>query len=337
MTPAMSARMGVVPFWKSYDRQQVLRTAHLAEELGYESIWVPEAWAYEQFQLLTEIALATKTLRLATGIANVFSRSAGLLAMSAATLDEISEGRAILGLGTSGRIVVENFHGVPYRKPLTRLKETITICRTLWRGGRLAPELSTLFDARHFKLEMTPRRPDIPVYVASLQEAAVREVGRLADGWVPTFWPYRHLQDGVAMLAEGASAAGRDASRIDVAPFVAVVPFEDAAAARALVKPLVAFYIGGMGTYYHALFCRYGFADNADLVRDLYEKDRRQAAGAVADELVDAIAICGPPAFCRERLADWRAHGMGAALLTLPVGMPFEVTAQLLRDVAPGR
>src|SRR6185295_17992299 len=152
----MTSRMGIVPFWKGYDRQTVLRTAKLAEDLGYDSIWVPEAWAYEQFQLLTEIALATRTLQVATGIANVFSRSPGLLAMSAATLDEISEGRALLGLGTSGKLVVENFHGVPYKKPLTRLKDTIHIVRALLAGKRLEPEMTTLFDARHFKLEMTP-------------------------------------------------------------------------------------------------------------------------------------------------------------------------------------
>src|SRR5512144_1803284 len=166
----MSNRLGIVPFWKSYDRKAVLRTARVAEELGYDSIWVPEAWAYEQFQLLTEIALATKRIKLATGIATVFSRSAGVLAMSAATLDEISEGRVILGLGTSGKVVVENFHGVKYEKPLTRLRETVGILRALWRGDRLDPSMSTLFDARHFKLEMTPFRPDIPVYIASLQE-----------------------------------------------------------------------------------------------------------------------------------------------------------------------
>jgi F420-dependent oxidoreductase-like protein len=332
----MTERIGIVPFWKSYDRGAVLRAARLAEELGYDSIWVPEAWAYEQFQLLTEIALATKRLKLATGIANVFSRSAGLLAMSAATLDEISEGRVILGLGTSGRIVVENFHGVAYRKPLTRLVETIGILRALWRGERLAPELSTLFDARHFKLEMRPLRPDIPIYVASLQENAVREVGRVADGWVPTFWPYEHLGDGIALLAEGARAAGKDPTGVDVAPFVAVVPFDDRDAARSFVKPLVAFYIGGMGTYYHALFCRYGFEENANRVRALYDSDRRQAAAAVADELVDAIAICGPAAYCRERLADWRRHGVGMPLVNLPVGMPPEVTEQLLTTIAPG-
>jgi F420-dependent oxidoreductase-like protein len=332
----MAGKIGVVPFWKGYDRPAVLRTARLVEELGYDSIWVPEAWAYEQFQLLTEIALATRRLRVATGIANVFSRSAGLLAMSAATLDEISEGRAILGLGTSGKTVVEHFHGVPYRKPLTRLRETIRICRALWRGERLSPELSTLFDARHFKLEMRPLRAEIPIYVASLQEQAIREVGRLADGWVPTFWPYEHLNDGIALLAEGAREAGRDPAAIDVAAFVSVVPLDDVAAARAMIKPLVAFYIGGMGTYYHALFCRYGFRDNADLVRDLYERgDRREASAAVSDALIDAIAICGPPALCRERLADWRRHGLGTALLTLPTGMPFEVTEQIARAVAP--
>jgi alkanesulfonate monooxygenase SsuD/methylene tetrahydromethanopterin reductase-like flavin-dependent oxidoreductase (luciferase family) len=307
----MDQRIGIVPFWKGYDRKEVLKSARLADELGYHSIWIPEAWSYEQFQLLTEIALATKNLRLATGIANVFSRSAGLLAMSAATLDEISDGRAILGLGTSGKNVVENFHGMSYAKPLTRLKETIGICQVLWRGDRLSPEMSTLFDARHFKLEMKPLRPKIPVYVASLQEKAIREIGRIADGWVPTFWPYTHLKDGIALLAEGAREAGRDPKEIDVAPFV------------------------GMGVYYHALFCKYGFKDNADLVRDLYNKgDRKQAAAAVSDELIDAIAICGTPEHCREKLAEWRENGMGMALLNLPTGAPFELTEQMLRAIA---
>ena len=332
----MSEKTGVVFFWKNYDRKSVLRMARLAEDLGYDSIWIPEAWAYEQFQLLTEIAVHTTRIKLATGIANVFSRSAGLLAMSAATLDEISEGRFILGLGTSGQTVVENFHGVRYTKPLTRLKETIGICKALWRGQRLQPEMSSLFDARHFKLEMTPRRPDIPVYVASLQHKAIVEIGRCADGWVPTFWPYKHLADGAALLAEGARAAGRDPQAIAIAPFMAIVPLDDVAAARGMIKPLVSFYIGGMGVYYHALFCRYGFQENADLVRDLYQKgERQQAAAAVSDTLIDAIAICGPAAQCRERLAEWRAHGVDQALMNMPVGVPVEVGEQLLRAMAP--
>src|SRR5262249_34175983 len=244
--------------------------------------------------------------------------SAALLAMSVATLDEISEGRAILGLGTSGKLVVENFHGVPYRKPLTRLKETVGICRALWRGERLQPELSTLFDARHFKLEMTPLRSNVPVYIASLQDTAIREVGRIGDGWGPTFWPYEHLDDGRALLDEGARAAGRDPAAIEIAPFMAIVPLEDAAAARAMIKPLIAFYIGGMGACYHALFCGCGFEENTNLVRVLYNAGARaQVTAAVSDELVDGIAICGPPAACRERLADWRRQGVGLALMNL--------------------
>src|SRR5262245_38144357 len=162
----MAEKLGLVPFWRGYDRKLVLQVAELADDLGYDSIWIPEAWAYEQFQLLAEIAGRTKRIKLATGIANVFSRSAGLLAMSVATLDEISEGRAILGLGTSGKLVVENFHGVAYEKPLTRLVETIQICRALWRGGRIETDLSTEMNHRTFKLGMTLGRPETPISAA---------------------------------------------------------------------------------------------------------------------------------------------------------------------------
>lgn len=332
----MPLKLGIVPFWKGYNRAAVLRAAQLADDLGYDSIWIPEAWAYEQFQLLTEIAVHTRRIKLATGIANVFSRSPGLLAMSAATLDEISAGRTILGLGTSGKAVVENFHGIPYQKPLTRMRDSIKIMRTLWRGERLSANLSALFELRHFKLEMTPFRPDIPIYVASLQEKAIKEIGQMADGWLPTFWPYTRFKDGLALLAEGARAAGRDAAAIELAPFVACVPIDDRDAARALVKPGVSFYIGGMGVYYYEMFCRFGFKENADRVRELYNSGRRrEAAAAVGDDLMDAISICGPLDYCKEKLAEWHACGMGTALLNLPQSVPPEMTEMFLRQLAP--
>ena len=233
-------RIGVVPFWKSYDRKAVLRTAQLADDLGYDSIWIPEAWAYEQFQLLTEIALPTKRLKLATGIANVFSRSAGLLAMSAATLDEISEGRAILGLGTSGKVVVENFHGVPYEKPLTRLRETDRHLRALWRGDRLQP------GAEH-ALRRAPlqARDD----AAALRHPDLRRVaagqgdprGRRAS---PTAGCRRSGRTGTSRTASRCSTRARAPRaairrRIEVAPFMAIVPLDDVAMARAMIKPLV--------------------------------------------------------------------------------------------------
>lgn len=332
----MSEKIGIVPFWKNYDRQQILQAARLADELGYDSIWIPEAWAYEQFQLLAELALHTRQLKLATGIVNIFSRSAALIAMSVATLDEISGGRAVLGLGTSGKLVVENLHGVKYEKPLTRMRETVQIIRALLRGERLRPELSSLFPVRHFKLEMKPPRPDVPIYIAALQEKAIRQVGEIADGWVPTFWPFRYFRSGFQWVAEGARQAGRDPKQIELAPFVAIVPLPDRDAARAMIKPTVAFYIGGMGTYYYETFCRFGFADNATKVRQLYMEGRRQeATAAVADELVDAIGICGPPEYCREQLREWQKEGVGAFLMNLPTGVPFEVTEQLIRVMAP--
>jgi alkanesulfonate monooxygenase SsuD/methylene tetrahydromethanopterin reductase-like flavin-dependent oxidoreductase (luciferase family) len=330
----MALKQGVVAFWKNYDRKAVIRAAQLADELGYDSIWIPEAWAYEQFQLLTEIALSTRRIKVATGIANVFSRSAGLLAMSAATLDEISEGRAIIGLGTSGKLVVENFHGAAYEKPLTRLRETIGIMRALWRGERLRPELSSLFDARQFKLEMNPLRPNIPVFVASLQEKAITEIGAMADGWLPTCWPYRDLKDGIALIREGATKAGRDPNAIEVAPFVGVVPMDDVAAARAMIKPLVSFYIGGMGTYYHAMFCRYGFKDTADQVRELQHRQapRGERGGERRAHRRDRHLRPGATAASSCRSSTQRRRP-GAH--QPPTGMPGEMTEMFLRELAP--
>ena len=160
----MTDRTGLLAFWKNYDRKLYLRAAQLADELGYDSFWVPEAWGYEVFSLLTEMALTTKRIKLGTGIANVFSRSPGLLAMSAATLDEISEGRFILGIGTSGARVIEGFHGRPFEKPLTQTRDVIRVVRTLLSGGKLSDagaENAVVY--RPFTLEMgrAPRRPHL--------------------------------------------------------------------------------------------------------------------------------------------------------------------------------
>src|SRR5437016_1302153 len=154
-------RTGLLAFWKNYDRKLYLRAAQLADELGYDSFWLPEAWGYEVFTLLAEIAVHTKRIRLGTGIVNAFSRSPGLLAMSAATLDEISEGRFILGVGTSGARVIEGFHGRKYDKPLTQVRDVIRVVRTLLAGGKLHEAGAELHPYRPFTLAMEPRRKSI--------------------------------------------------------------------------------------------------------------------------------------------------------------------------------
>ena len=147
-------RVGLLAFWKNYDRRTYLKAAILADELGYDSFWLPEAWGYEVFTLLTEIALRTKRIKLGTGIVNVFSRSPALLAMTAATVDEISEGRLMLGLGTSGKKVIEGFHGREFKKPLTQTRDVIRVVRTLVGGeplsdaGAIMPPKSTWFEPK---------------------------------------------------------------------------------------------------------------------------------------------------------------------------------------------
>src|SRR5499427_8766650 len=147
----MSTRIGLLAFWKNYDRKLYLRAAKLADELGYDSFWVPEAWGYEIFTLLTEMAVATKRIKLGTGIVNTFSRSPGLIAMSAATVDEISEGRFILGIGPSGKNVIEGFHGRPFDKPLTQTRDVIRAVRTLLAGGKLSDAGMEMTQYRPFK------------------------------------------------------------------------------------------------------------------------------------------------------------------------------------------
>ncbi len=332
----MEETTGLVAFWKNYDRKAVLRAAQQADELGYDSFWIAEAWGYEAFTLLTEVAAHTKNIKLGTGIVNVFSRSPGLLAMQAATLDEVSEGRVLLGLGTSGAKVIEGFHGVPYKKPLTRLRQYIQVIQKLIAGGRLDDAGADLWDFRHFKLEMTPVRDRIPIYCACLNDKAIRMIGELADGWIPTFWPYTKLELGRKLLAEGAAVSGRDPNEVVTSPFTTVIPMPEKEQSYQHARGLISFYIGGMGTYYHAMLSRLGFADNADLVRDLYASGKRdEAAAAVSQEMLDALVIAGDPAFCRTRLGEWREAGVGLPILGLPVEMGPEITDMYLQLMAP--
>ncbi|MCA9565728.1 MAG: LLM class flavin-dependent oxidoreductase, partial [Myxococcales bacterium] len=158
----MGPKLGLVAFWKNYDRKLYRRAAVLADKLGYDSFWLPEVWGYESFTLLTEIALKTKRIKLGTGITNVFSRSPALIAMTAATVDEISGGRMILGLGTSGKNVVEGFHGREFSKPLTQTRDVIRVVKTLLAGKPLNEADSKLFDYRPFSLEVASPRPELP-------------------------------------------------------------------------------------------------------------------------------------------------------------------------------
>ncbi len=332
----MSEPIGLVAFWKNYDRKLYLRAAQLADDLGYDSFWLPEAWGYEVFSLLTELAVKTKRIRLGTGIVNVYSRSPGLLAMHAATLDEISEGRFMLGIGTSGKRVIEGFHGRPFEKPLTQVRDVIKVVRTLLAGGKLHEAGAELVDYRPFELAFKPARPNVPIYVAALKQKAIESIGELADGWIPTFWPYDKLQVGRDWIAAGAKRAGRDPASIVTAPFTMLLPMGGGGGLK-MAKDIISFYIGGMGDYYIELLTGFGFGDDCKRIDELYKnkETRSQASAAVPDRMVEALTISGDPQHCVEELKRRRQFGIDLPILNLPTNMPYEMVEMYIRGMAP--
>lgn len=329
-------RIGLVAFWKNYDREVYLKAAQLADELGYDSFWLPEAWGYDVVPLITEMALKTKRIKIGTAIINVFSRTPGLIAMTAATLDEISEGRFMLGIGPSGKRVIEGFHGREFEKPLTQVRDVIRVVKTLLAGGRLSDAGAKLHDYRSFTLEMPKRERHVPIYCAALKQQAITSIGELADGWIPTFWPFDEFEEPHRWIAEGAKKAGRDPSEIDTAPFIAAIPLGDQIG-MARAKEIVAFYIGGMGDYYKEMLTSFGFGEQCERIDALYKDKttRKQAAEAVPDEMVNRLMITGDPNQCVEKLRSLRDVGITLPILNLPNEPSWPVQEMFLRAMAP--
>jgi F420-dependent oxidoreductase-like protein len=301
-----------------FDRREIIECVKTADACGYDSFWMPEAWERDAFALLTELALQTSRIHLATGIVNIFSRTPALLAMSAATLDEISGGRFRLGLGTSGALVVEDFHGSSFEKPLTRLKETIQIIRLLL-GGQAADFDGECFQLKRFKLGFKAPRPDLPIYVAGLTPKSLRQIGELADGWLPTHWPHSQLRQGIARIGAGCAAAGRELHEIEIAPFINTIVADDSLNPGKRARLPLAYYIGGMGDFYRDSISRLGFAEEAGKIHRLWQTGRRkEAINSVTEAMVDALAICGPLEECRRRLDEMQSYGATLPLVPLP-------------------
>lgn len=298
---------------------EVAAFARAAEECGYEAIFVPEAWGRDAFVTLGAIARATDRIGLGTGIVNVYSRTPALLAMSVLTLDELSGGRAILGLGTSGQRVVEGWHGVPMARPLRRLRETTEAVRAIVSGSRRGYTGETLSVAPGFAVTLPRPRDRIPIYHASLTPRAIRQCAEVADGWLPYFASPETLRVDLATIDERLRAAGRARASFTVAPLIPVLVSDDEAAARAVLRRHLAFYIGGMGRFYRETVARHGFGEAAEEVRRLWDARQRDAAAeAVTDALLDAFVVVGDARRCRARLDDYRAAGADLPVVALP-------------------
>jgi F420-dependent oxidoreductase-like protein len=265
--------------------------------------------------------------------------------MTAATLDNISGGRMLLGIGSSGPQVAEGWHGQRFPKQLQRTREYVAIVRKALARERVEfdGEIFTLplpdGPGKALKLTIAPVQERIPIYIAAIGPKNTQLTGEIADGWMPIFFSPEHVGEFRELLEEGAARSGRtlDGS-FDIAPTVNVCIDEDVARARDVMRPFVALYVGGMGSrkqnFYNALMRRYGFEEAADEVQDLYlEGKKEEAAAALPAELIDKVAICGPKEQVGERLAVYRDAGVGTLIVT-PVAFTPESRAEMMRTLA---
>jgi probable F420-dependent oxidoreductase len=294
----------------------IVECVKLAEALGYESAWVAEGHGGDQFAILGACAVATRRIRLGTSISSVFVRSAPTIGMAAATVDQLADGRFILGLGGSHRVQVEPEHGIPFVQPTARLRDTIAIVRALVRDGVVSHRGQTITIER-FDLWFPPRRPHIAIYVAALFPTMLEIAGELAEGVLLTWPTPRTIARAVEHVAIGAHRAGRAATAVDVASLIPCAVAESVAAARDALRPAVGLYAGFFPRY-NRLLAEAGFADAVRAIKEAFERGGRDAAATkVPDELIDAVALAGTPETCRERLEAYRRAG-----LSLPIVSP---------------
>lgn len=312
----------VLPYEGSLNFAEAVELTQRAEAVGYDSVWAPEAYGTDAISLLGALAARTDRIRPGTGIVNVFSRTPALLAQTAATLDMISGGRFILGLGTSGHQVISGWHGVPFDQPVVRMREAVTIIRQVLRRERLEFRGEVFTLDKGLKILAHPIRPAIPIFLATLTPAGLRLTGEMADGWMPTLFSAEHFDVYRPHLEAGARAAGRSLDSLEIAPHVPVMIEEDRRRARDALKPWAALYVGGMGSrqknYYNELVVRYGFEAEARSIQELYLTGRKlEAIRSMPDPLIDAIGIAGPARYVAERLAAWSSAGV--TLLTASI------------------
>jgi F420-dependent oxidoreductase-like protein len=317
-----------------------------AERLGYDSVWTAEAYGSDAATILGWLAQATSRIRLGSAIFQMPGRSAAMTAMTAATLDQLSGGRMILGIGSSGPQVAEGWHGQRFGRQLQRTREYVEVVRMALSRERLEYSGETLElplpdgPGKALKLTIAPVQDRIPVFLAAIGPKNTTLAAEIADGWIPTLFSPEHVAEFRPLLEEGFERAGngKGFDDFEIAPMVNVFVTDDVAAARDAMRPYVALYVGGMGSrdknFYNALVQRYGFEDAAREVQDLYLEGKRDEAMAVLPEaLIDTVSLCGPPDVVRERLAVFREAGVGT-LMVSPMAWTFEDRLRQLQLVA---
>ncbi|MFC7141636.1 TIGR04024 family LLM class F420-dependent oxidoreductase [Halosimplex aquaticum] len=307
-----------------------------AEELGYDRAWLPETWGRDAVTVLTAIAERTDEIGIGTSIANVYSRSPALIGQTAATLQEVSDGRLRVGLGPSGPAVVEGWHGVDYDRPLRRTRETIDIIRLVLSGDRVEYD-GDIFTLSGLRLRCDP--PDTPpgLDAAGMGPKSVELAGRFADGWHALMLTRDGLGDRLDDLRRGAELGDREFEDLRVTLSLPCLALDDRERARGLARNHLAFYVGAMGTFYREALERQGYEDEAvEIASEWANRNHDAAEAAVSDELLDDLGVAGTPDECRERYAEWEAiDGVDAVSVSFPRGAePGEIDATM-RALAP--
>ncbi len=321
------------------------------EQAGMDIVYVAEAYGYDAPTLMGYLAAETETIQIASGILPIYTRTPTLLAMTAAGLDELSEGRAILGLGASGPQVIEGFHGVAYDAPIQRTREIIDICRKVWKREEPVvhdgpkyhlplPEGQGTGLGKALKIITHPRRADIPIHVASLGPKNVQMTAELADGWLPIlFHPEKARGVWGADVDAGLAKRAPELGPLDVIAggLLAMGPESEVGGFRDFMRAMVALYVGGMGArernFYNQLFQRYGYEAEAREIQDLYlEGKKREAAEAVPASFLEQTTLCGDEAYLKDRIDQFKAAGVTILNVT-PIAADLDAQQRLISKV----
>ncbi len=312
--------------------KEIIKRVKIAEEVGVETVFTAETWGRDQFSLLTQLALATSKINIGTGIAPVYGRSPAVLAMTAATLDELSGGRVVLGLGTSGARVIEHWHGEPFSKPIQRTKEYVEIINLIMSGEKVFYEGEIFKLQRGFKLLFEPVRKHIPIYVASISPKSMKSVGSVADGWMPIYWPKSKFLAGKAQVAEGSKAAGRPENAVECVASLTVVLNPDLEKAKFQAAGPISWYVTNMGDFYHQMLTRNGFGEEVAAMRKAAEDHRPPPFGtnpeimaAMGDRMLDETAIYGDLETVAAGIEERRQLGVDLPSISMPQGTPEHV------------
>lgn len=319
------------------DPKRLAKQAQDYEAAGIDMVWVAELYSFDAISIMGYLAAVTETMEICSGILPLYSRTPTLIGMSAASLDALSDGRCVLGLGASGPQVIEGWHGVPYDRPIGRTREIIDVCRQVWRREKVEHE-GTSYQiplpadqgtglGKPLKLINHPVRSNIPIYVASLGPKNVAMTAELAEGWLPIFFhPDKAREVWWPDVEVGLAKRAPELGDLEVVAggMVAICSEEEAKNYRNALRGVTALYVGGMGSkdvnFYNRLFQRYGYEEEASKIQELYLAGHKdEAAALVPEEFLAATTLVGDEGFVKDRIAAFREAGVTRLSIT-PVG-----------------